>query len=150
MDSGLCVALYSTELQLEFCFVNIYGPYGEREGFWNNLLNFISTNYTKIIFGGDMNFSMGLSEIWGDRARSDCLSEFFAKILDDHGLVDIVLNVILPTWTNRRVGSENICKCLDRLMIFVDLLEFELCFCQWVGCGGDSNHHPVFFTDFGS
>ena len=109
----------------------------------------MSASCTKIIFGGDLNFSLCLSEIWGDRARSDCLSDFFAKILDDHGLVDIVSNVILPTLTNRRVGSENICKRLDRLMISVDLLEFELCFHQWVGCGGDSDHHPIFFIDFG-
>ena len=86
MDSGLFVALYSTELKMEFGFLNFYGPYVEREGFWNHLLDFVSLNCSKIIFGGDMNFSIGLSEIWGDRARSDCLSDFFAKILDDHGL----------------------------------------------------------------
>ena len=109
----------------------------------------MSLNCTKIIFGGDLNFSLGLSKIWGDRARSDCLSDFFAKFLNDHGLVDIVPSVILPTWTNRRVGSENICKRLDRLMIYVDLLEFELCFRQWVGCGGDSDHHPIFLQILG-
>ena len=97
LESGLCVTLYSIEIQLEFCFLNIYGPYVEREGFWNNLLEFMSTICTKIIFGGDLNFSLGLSKIWGDRARSDCLFDFFTKILDDHGLVDIVPNVILPT-----------------------------------------------------
>ena len=75
---------------------------------------------------------------------------FFAKILDDHGLVDIVPSVILPTWTNRRVGSENICRHLDRLMIFVDLLEFELCFRQWVGCGGGLGSSSCVFTNFGS
>ena len=149
MDSGLCVALYSTELQMEICFVNIYGPYVEREGFWNNLLDFMSANCTKIIFGGDLNFSMGLSKIWGDRARSDCLSDFFAKNLDYHGLVDIVPNVILPTWTNRRVGRDNMCKRLDRLVVSVDLQEFELCFRQWVGCGGYSDHHSVFLQILG-
>ena len=39
MESGLCVSLYSTELQMEICFVNIYGPYVDREGFWFNLLD---------------------------------------------------------------------------------------------------------------
>ena len=77
MESGLCVSLYSTELQMEICFINIYGPYVDREGFWFNLLDFISTHCTKIIFGGDLNFSMGISEIWGDRAKIDCLSYFF-------------------------------------------------------------------------
>ena len=81
MESALCIAIYSIELQMEICFINIYGPYVEREGFCNNLLDFMSANCTKIIFGGDLNFSLGLSEIWGDRARSDCLSKFFCKNL---------------------------------------------------------------------
>ena len=63
MESGLSVALYSTELKMEICFINIYGPYAEWEGFWNNLLEFISANCTKFILGGDLNFSLGLSEI---------------------------------------------------------------------------------------
>ena len=33
MDLGLCVSLYSTEIQMEICFVNIYGPYVDKEGF---------------------------------------------------------------------------------------------------------------------
>ena len=33
MDSGLYVALYSTELKMELGFLNIYGPYVEREWF---------------------------------------------------------------------------------------------------------------------
>ena len=70
--------------------------------------------------------------------------------MDDHGLVDIAPNVILPTWTNRRVGSDNICKRLDRLMISADLLDHELCFRQWVGCGGDLDHHPVFLQVLGN
>ena len=106
MDSGLYVALYSTELKMELGFLNIYGPYVEREGFWNHLLDFVSLNCSKIIVGGDLNFSIGLSVIWGDSARSDCLSDFFTKILEDHGLVDIAPSVVLPTWNNRRVGCE--------------------------------------------
>ena len=136
MESGLCVTLYSIELQLKFCFLNIYGPYVEREGFWNNLLEHVSNNCSKIILGGDLNFSLGLSEIWGDRARSDGLSDFFTKLLDDHGLMDIVPSLISPTWTNRRVGSENICKRLDRMLISEDLLEFGFCLHQWCNVPG--------------
>ena len=33
MTSGLCVVLYSFELQLDLCFINIYGPYIDREAF---------------------------------------------------------------------------------------------------------------------
>ena len=63
MESGLSVALYSTKHKLEICFINIYGPYAEREGFWNNILEFISANCAKFILGGYLNFSLGLSEI---------------------------------------------------------------------------------------
>ena len=89
---------------------------------------FISTHCTKFIFGGDLNFSLGISEIWGDRARIDCLSDFFSKFLDDYGPVDIFPNVNLPTWNNRRVRSENVSKRLDRLLIFVDLLNMSFAF----------------------
>ena len=63
--------------------------------------------------------------------------------------MDILPNVNLPTWNNRRVGSENVSKRLDRLLISVDLLEHDLCFHQWVGCGGESDHQPVFLQILG-
>ena len=63
--------------------------------------------------------------------------------MDGFGLVDLVPSIILPTWSNRRVGCENICKRLDRLLISIDLLDSNLHFRQWVGCGGDSNHQRV-------
>ena len=58
--------------------------------------------------------------------------------------MDLVLSVILPTWSNRRVGCENICKRLDRLLVSTDFLDCDLHFRQWVGCGGDSDRQPVF------
>ena len=91
-----------------------------------------------------MNFSMGLSEIWGITARLDSLSDFFTKYLENFGLVDIVPSVMLPTWTNRRVGAESICKRLDRFLISADLLDFDYFYRQWVGSGRDSDHQPVF------
>lgn len=63
---------------------------------------------------------------------------------DAFGLVDIAPAVLLPTWSNRRVGCDNICKRLDRLLVSADLLDLDFYFRQWVECGGDSDHHPVF------
>ena len=71
---------------------------------------------------------MGLSEIWGIRARLDPLSNFFTKSLEEFGLVDVVPSVMLPTWTNRRVGAENICKRLDRIMLSANMLDFDFFF----------------------
>ena len=37
MTSSLCVVLHSIELKKDLSFINIYGPYSDREVFWNNL-----------------------------------------------------------------------------------------------------------------
>ena len=63
VGSGLCVSFFSTELNLDLCFANIYGPYFDREGFWTNLLELDCLKCEKLILGGDLNFSFGLSEI---------------------------------------------------------------------------------------
>ena len=98
----------------------------------------------KLILGGDLNFSMGVSDIWGTRARLDSLSDFFIKSLETFGIVDIVPSVMLPTWTNRRVGAESIFKRLDRFLVSADLLDLDYFYHHWVGSGGDSDHQPVF------
>ena len=54
-----------------------------------------------LVFGGDLNFSLGISEIWGDRARVDVLTDFFFNLLEGLGLVDITPLVSIPTWSNR-------------------------------------------------
>ena len=74
----------------------------------------------------------------------DSLSDFFIKSLDTFGLVDIVPSAMLPTWTNRRVGVESICKILDRFLVSADILDIDYLFRQWIGSGGDSDHQPVF------
>ena len=61
--SGLCAVLYSIEIQMDLCLVNIYGPYMDREFLWNNLLEMECFRCQKLIFGGDLNFSLGYSEI---------------------------------------------------------------------------------------
>ena len=98
MCSGLCVSLFSIELNMDLCFVNIYGPYVERERFWINILDLDCLKCEKLILGGDLNYSLGLSEIWGARERLDILFDFFSKTMEIFGLVDIDPTVMLPTW----------------------------------------------------
>ena len=125
MVSGLCASLFSFELNLVICVVNIYGPFIEREVFWITLLGLDGLKCNNLILGGDLNFSMGLSEIWGIRARLDPLSNFFTKWPENYGLVDVVPSVMLPTWNNRRVGAENISKRLDRFLLSADMFDFD-------------------------
>ena len=101
----LCASFSSIELNLDVCLANIYGPYIDREVFWNNLMDLDCLKCEKLILEGDLNFSLGLSEIWGIRARLDPLSDFFTKSLEDFGLVDVAPSVMFPSWNNRRVGG---------------------------------------------
>ena len=130
MESGLSASLYSIEMKEVYCFMNIYGPYLDRVRFWNNLLSLDCLLPVRLIFGGDLNFSLGFSKIWGVKARVDCLSDLFSKKLETYGLVDIVPHVLTPTWSNRRVGDECISMCLDRLMVSADFLDLDLHFFQ--------------------
>ena len=116
----------------------------DREVFWPNLVSLDFFKSSALIMGGDLNFSMGYTEIWGAKARVDPLSDFLSRQLDGLGLVDIAPAFFLPTWSNRRIGNENICKRLDQLLISVDLLDCDFYFRQWVGCGGVSDHRLVF------
>ena len=113
MTSGLCAVLHSIELQLDLSFINLYGPYSNREFFWDNLSGMDCFKCPYLVFGGDLNFSLGLFEIWGVNARVDALTDFFTNLLDEIGLVDITPLVSIPTWSNRRIGPESISKRLD-------------------------------------
>ena len=59
--------------------------------------------------------------------------------------MDVAPSVMMPTWNNRRVGDGNIFKRLDRFLLSSDMLDIEFFYGQWVGSGGESDHHPVFF-----
>ena len=61
VDSGLFASLYSLEMKEDFCFMNIYGPYLDRERFWNNIFSLDCLKKSRLIFGGDLNFYVGFS-----------------------------------------------------------------------------------------
>ena len=63
MTSSLCVVLHSIKLQLDLSFINLYGPYSDRKFFWNNISRMDCFKCPYLVFGGDLNFSLGLSEI---------------------------------------------------------------------------------------
>lgn len=74
---GLSVTLFSIELKVALCFVNVYGPCVDRDFFWNILFDLDCLTCSKLICGGDLNFTIGFSEIWGNQVRADTLSDFF-------------------------------------------------------------------------
>ena len=63
MKAGLCAVLFSFDLHKEISFVNICAPYLDRETFWNTLIKMDCFLTPYLVIGGDLNFSLGLSEI---------------------------------------------------------------------------------------
>ena len=66
-----------------------------------------------LIMGGDLNFTMNTSEIWGTRVVIDPLATYFKHLFGSVGLLDIAPSLAGPTWRNGRVGEHGINKRLE-------------------------------------
>jgi hypothetical protein len=71
-----------------------------------------------LILGGDLNFSIGEVESWGQRSQAYSLFDFFVHKLGEARLIDITPIRLEPTWRNKRMGEDHIAKRLDQ---FFDL-----------------------------
>jgi exonuclease III len=102
--SGIGLTLFSTDLGRNLTVINIYGPHQDRQIYWNSLAECEWFKDKDFLLGGDLNFSLGASEVWGPRAAQDPLNNFFLNYLDQVGLVDVEPQKLTPTWCNRWVG----------------------------------------------
>jgi hypothetical protein len=116
----------------------------EQGTFWDTLFNKSFLKGQQVILGGDLNFSLGLSEVWGAHARADPLAGYFTQKIVECNLLDIEPTKLKPTWRNNRVGEDSIAKRLDHFLIVDSLLEKPLHLKQWIGFGGISDHVPIF------
>lgn len=102
--------------------VNLYAPYQHRLVFWNKFKFSVILYLRNLIVMGNFNSTMNLNEIWGDRARGDGLADFLHELFTEFNMVDIHPMPIIPTWKNKRIGSEFIGKRLDRAMVKDNLI----------------------------
>jgi hypothetical protein len=79
-----------------------------------------------MIMGEDLNFSMGIDESWGPKARLYPLSEIFSHILESKKMVNVEPLKIMVTWRNKRVGEERIAKILDHFSVAEQLVDSQL------------------------
>eukprot|EP00253_Pinus_taeda_P008500 PITA_08500 len=123
--------------------VNIYGPCQHRELFWRNLLgrNILTANHT--IIGGDLNFSLGFTESWGEAAQIDPITNYLRRLMEQYDFVDVPMQKPQPTWHNRRTGNAPLAKQLDRFLMRGPLIHRLHSFKQWVSTGGISDHIPI-------
>ena len=109
--------LYSKELCFPLLLLNVYGPCQEREMFWSSFFQKSFLNHQNLIIGGDLNFSLGVSESWGANARADPLTDFFLSKITSSHLIDLSLLKARPTWRNKRVGDDWVGKKLDCFLL---------------------------------
>jgi hypothetical protein len=140
---GMGIDVYNRETYRAFTVINIYGPYQDRLLFWERLFNKSWWNNPGLIVGGDLNFTIGEAEIWGENAQVDELSDFFKQALARVGVTDIPSPKFFPTWRNHRTGESYIAKRLDRFLIADPLTESVDRIRQWVGGFGDFDHNQI-------
>jgi hypothetical protein len=109
-NRGLVSTFFSVELGRSLTLVNIYGPYVDRKRYWDSLEKCSWFTEQEVIVGGDLNFSLGVAEVWGPRTCLDPLSDYFTHFLDLHGLLDLEPVKLQSTWQNRQVGDDRVAK----------------------------------------
>ena len=75
-----------------------------------------------------LNFTLGVHEIWGPNARIESLANLFKNILQNLKLVNLELQKINPTWTNKISREDQIAKILDIFLLREILIEKDLLF----------------------
>ena len=97
--------------------LNVYGPYRDRQTFWTEVDESRLLARPNLILGGDLNLTLGPTEIWAGTTLEDTLSSFFKELFIRYNLIDIPLLKAGPTWTNGRRGAKNVSKRLDRFLV---------------------------------
>ena len=102
--------------------LNVYGPYRDRELFWEKAHRGGILSIPNLVLGGDLNLTLYSSEIWGKKASPDPLTQHFLSLFYSVGLVDLVPQYVGPTWRNGRVGEEGVSKRLDHFLISASII----------------------------
>ena len=103
--------------------LNCYGPYNNRENFWDSVVRGGLLKQPNLVLAGDLNLTLNCSEVWGKKACSDPLGPYFTHLFSSLQLVDIAPGSAGPTWRNGCSGDDGISKRLDRFLLSSNLLE---------------------------
>lgn len=98
LDMVLGVEVYYQEICSELSLINVYGLCQDKVSFWSNLLSKSLMNRPNLVVGGDLYFSLGLSESYGPTAQADRLTNYFMNKFKSENLIDTNLVKYRPTW----------------------------------------------------
>jgi hypothetical protein len=141
--AGILLEGVVKDLNLNLKLINCYGPYSDREVFWEGIKREGILNEDNLILGGDLNFTTSSREVWGEHARVDPLQLYFSQLIQVGGLVDVEPVKLLPTWRNGRKGHDYIAKRLDRFLVSENLVSSGIRYRSWVCNVKISDHMPV-------
>jgi hypothetical protein len=77
--------------------INCYGPYHDKEFFWEAIKRDGILKEQNVILGGDLKFTTCSREMWGAHSRDDPLHSYFRQLLKGEGMVDVEPLKMLPT-----------------------------------------------------
>ena len=95
----------------------VYSPnhYREKEHYWNSIKEELAERQNgKLILGGDLNLIRNTKENFGGNYHSNPSGEALEEIMEQHKLIDIPPSNGKYTWSNKRIGKNNIKERLDR------------------------------------
>jgi hypothetical protein len=73
------------DLNQSLKLLNCYGPYSERQAFWETVKEEGLFNESNLVMGGDLNLTTSCREVWGDSARVDPLQLYFSQLFQEGG-----------------------------------------------------------------
>ena len=97
MESVLGITFKALEHVDTFTVLNVNGLYLNRIPFWDNVFNNLLLRGDLAIIGGDLNFSLGQSKVWGPHACADLLTNYFTQELVERKYLDIEPMKLKPT-----------------------------------------------------
>lgn len=136
----LAIDAFSIHLGHTLRLVNIYGPYHNRVDYWESLMQVPFMANDNIIIGGDLIFSLGHAKSWGNHVQIDPLSDFFEKLLEHYGYLNI--EVARIQLTCGIVGLVRLCF-LEGWILFDRIRE-------WVGSDDISDLSPILLEIVGT
>jgi hypothetical protein len=102
--------LHSLQSGKSTCLINVYGPYVNKEDYWEVFLNLDCIKRENVVVGGDHNFILRQGEFWGVNHRMDPLADYQLHKIEERKLCDVEPLKIAPTWRNNKLGDEGISK----------------------------------------
>jgi hypothetical protein len=89
-------------LDTTLTILKVYGNYDMNHNYWDRLFNESVIRDNNLIIGGDMNFTVRRSEIWGGMARPKIFHDYFIYHIRSAELINVERKKINPTWPNKK------------------------------------------------